>query len=1609
MCRLLIVISFLFSGASAVAQTVSISPASIQSPAVGRQLTVSLKIANGANVAGYQATVVFDTSALRYVGSANGDYLPASAIFIPPIVSGNQVPLAATTLIGEANGAGTLATVTFEVIAVKASTLRLTEVLLSDGEGNASRPRVENGQINAPVVPTVNKPDLVVQSPRVSKPTVAAGESFTLSATVRNIGSGQAAGIILRYYRSTNNTISPSDTQVGTGAIGFGGFASITLNAPSTPGTYYYGACVDPVPNEADTTNNCSTAVSVTVQSTEPPLERVNIPDPNLRAKIEATLGKASGATLTTADMARLTQLDAQNAGIRVLTGLEHATNLETLILDNNSISDLSALRGLTNLTGLALQSNTISDISAVSGLTNLTVLLLTDNTISNISPLARLTNLEGLSLWDNTISNISPLARLTNLAELDLDGNNISNISPLARLTNLTALFLEGNSISDLSPLVSNTGLGTGDEVYVRGNPLSAASVNTHIPTLQRRGVTVEFDAPAPAQPVNIPDTNLRAAIEKELGKASGATITTADMETLTWLVNQESNISKLTGLESATNLVHLNLSINNISDISTLTELTGLEYLNLWDNNITDISALRGLTNLTELSLSENNISDISTLRGLTNLTELSLGVNHITNISVISGLTNLTFLSLGINKVSDISTLRGLTNLTYLYLDGNNISNISPLAGLTNLTELWLSSNNISNISALAGLTNLTLLWLSSNNIRDLSPLVSNTGLGQGDEVNVRGNPLNAVSINTHIPTLQRRGVDIKFDPPKPVNISDTNLRAAIEKALRKASGATITTADMARLTRLDAPNANISVLTGLEHATNLTGLNLSSNTISDISPLAGLTNLKGLNLWDNNITDISTLGGLTNLIGLSLDNNKVTDLSPLLENTGLGQGDTVNVRGNPVNAVSINTHIPTLQRRGVNVQFDPPQPVTIPDTNLRAAIESELGKASGATITPADMTNLTRLDARNANISVLTGLEHATNLTYLHLGGETVQGRWNNSNSVSDISPLAGLTNLTKIWLGDNNLSDISPLAGLTNLETLSLYSNRISDISAVSGLTNLTYLGLAGNTLSDISPLVSNTGLGQGDEVNVKGNPLNAASINTHIPTLQRRGVDIQFDAVVTPTLTNFMYWTDQGTDKIQRSNLDGTQVQDIVTGQEVPPGIALDVAEGKMYWTDWNGGIQRANFDGTQIENLRTRASYASAIALDVAAGKMYWETAFSNKIQRANLDGTQIQDLVTGENAIQGIALDVAAGKMYWTSGSGKIQRANLDGTQIEDLVTGLGFPYGIALDVGNSKMYWANNRMGTAGKIQRANLDGTQIQDIVTGLDYPRGIALDVAGGKIYWVDDGTDKIQRSNLDGTQIQDIVTTGLDSPIGIALMLPPSSTAVSVTVQSTGQRAGSDDAPPSSKYDVNGDGTVNNADASLVSEAISNGSTDPTYDVNDDGNVNFDDLQLVLENRAPGAAGAPTRVGNLKLNALQRDRIEAQIELLIATGDRSPAAMRTLIYLQQLLATARPEQTLLLANYPNPFNPETWIPYHLSNASDVSIIIYDVRGTVVRRLALGHQAAGMYQTRSRAAYWDGRNAFGEPVASGLYLYTLTAGKFTATRKMLIMK
>ena len=207
--------------------------------------------------------------------------------------------------------------------------------------------------------------------------------------------------------------------------------------------------------------------------------------------------------------------------------------------------------------------------------------------------------------------------------------------------------------------------------------------------------------------------------------------------------------------------------------------------------------------------------------------------------------------------------------------------------------------------------------------------------------------------------------------------------------------------------------------------------------------------------------------------------------------------------------------------------------------------------------------------------------------------------------------------------------------------------------------------------------------------------------------------------------------------------------------------------------------------------------------------------------------------------------------------------------------------------------------------------------------------------------------------------------------------------------------------------PPPIPQDVNRDDVVNILDLVFVASALGDEGQGLVADVNEDGIVNILDLVSVA-----GALGDVAAAPSLHPQALAMFTaadvgqwlVQAQtLDLTDATSQRG------VLFLSQLLAALTPKETALLPNYPNPFNPETWIPYRLSEDADVTLTIYDTNGVMVRRLDLGHQLAAFYESRSEAIHWDGRNDFGEGVASSVYFYHLSAGEYSATRKMLIRK
>ena len=870
---------------------------------------------------------------------------------------------------------------------------------------------------------------------------------------------------------------------------------------------------------------------------------------------------------------------------------------------------------------------------------------------------------------------------------------------------------------------------------------------------------------------------------------------------------------------------------------------------------------------------------------------------------------------------------------------------------VADMKTLTRFFASASNISDLTGLEHATNLTWLWLGNNNISDISPLVANTGIGNEDWVALRGNFLNALSINTHIPALQSRGVNVEFDNiivrpediVQTVDIPDPNLHAAIADARGKLPSDPITMADMVVLTNLIGNHANISDLTGLEAATNLTSLefshnnisdisslagltnltqlNLSSNSITDtshlagltnltqlelgdnsitdISPLAGLTNLTQLNLGDNSITDtshlagltdltrlwlnnnaitdISPLTGLTNLTQLWLNNNAITDISPLVENTGLANEDFVDLEGNPLNAMSINTHILTLHERGVFVEFDDTgivqpedlaQTVDIPDPEFRAVIENRLHKVSGDPITVGEMATLVYLYADTHYFSDLTGLEHATNLKVLNL----------QENSVSDISPLMGLTNLTELNLTDNRISDISPLAGLNNLKELNLRDNRISDVSPLAGLNNLIKLRLGMNSISDISDI---TGL-------------------TNLTVL----------------------------------DLTSTSISDI------SPVAGLN-------------NLITLYLGGNAISDISPLAGLNNLTQLFI------WENSISDISPLTN--STNLTLLQIGENAISDISPLTGLTNLIYLS---------LSENAISDISPLAGLN-------NLTELYLRDNRISDISPL-------TGLTNLIY-LSLPENAISDI-----------------SPL-------VANTRLGNGHDVNLRRNPlnfSSLNIHIpALQSRGVTVWYDDTVVAA--DVNGDGVVNILDLVSVAAQFGKQGQNLAEDVNGDGTVNILDLLWVagiFSDTAAAPAAQPQAAEILTPAAVRGWLTDAK-----ALQIRDPIMERGVVVLEQFLASLIPTETQLLPNYPNPFNPETWIPYHLAKDAFVTLTIYDGAGQLVRTIDVGHQTAATYESQSQAIYWDGRNQVGEQVASGVYFYHLSAGDYSATRKMLILK
>ncbi len=809
---------------------------------------------------------------------------------------------------------------------------------------------------------------------------------------------------------------------------------------------------------------------------------------------------------------------------------------------------------------------------------------------------------------------------------------------------------------------------------------------------------------------------------------------------------------------------------------------------------------------------------------------------------------------------------------------------------------------------------------------------------------------------------------------------VRIPDSNLRAAIAERLGKAPGTPITAEEMATLERLSAWDMGISDLAGLEFATNLDTLLIGHNSIPDLSPIAGLTQMSQLRIPRCKISDISPLIQLKNLGSLEIYGNEISDISPLAGMTNL---HWLSMYNNPVSDLSPLANLKNL--RGMRVSV-------VGDGDLSAIAEL------------TDLENLYYWGSGNP-VPDLFPLTKLPKLKNIDIRGE----------GTMNPSPLAGLTAVKELWLSDCGISNLSFLEKLTGLERLNLERNNISDISPLAGLTNLKWIDLRENIISDFSPLA---GLAKTTSISRAFNP----------------GAPVGGPKIEGP----WLWATVSGKRLTDRTDLLAEVSSGSVTEDRIANfGASEGMLVGNNVWTAHrippegsNNINQMLASDGIDPDE-NNQVIYGSII-LNSPSEQDTTMFVGSDDAVKVWLNGELVykalvwfdrihdyQDffpvrLKQGANTLL-VAIDNRTGNEW----------AGFFGFQEGTKYTALPFNNRLLLSTDTTSVHIDDTFIIRINLQDVTDLAGWQ-SDIV--FDPAVLEAIEVNEGNFLKQKGGTTFFRKGTIDNRygKIRGVSSARLNGDVvngtGTLLSVTFSAKAIGeslLTLNNFQFGSGTGEDIPiqlleSAVYvkgkhavgDVNRDGQVSILDMILVAQHFGeNTHVNSAVDVNDDGVVDILDLIIISQHLGELTAAAPSMIAAGVNPAMIQDWIErAQVE-----NDGSIAFREGIENLQRLLALLIPKETALLPNYPNPFNPETWIPYRLSEPADVTLCIYAVNGALVRNLALGQMLAGIYESRTRAAYWDGKNDVGEPVASGVYFYTLTAGDFTATRKMLIRK
>lgn len=513
---------------------------------------------------------------------------------------------------------------------------------------------------------------------------------------------------------------------------------------------------------------------------------------------------------------------------------------------------------------------------------------LLGDLVIADVRDLTELVVSGGVS----PVQNLDGIEHLVSLKSFAAgSASRLDNLSPLGQLENLERVIVSTTKPVSMAPLVALPHLR---RLSISGFPVADASLLSDLTSLDSLEVIGRMSPTSPLDLRFLSDMSLaHFRLKNGTEEQAQALRNLSNLQSL-WL--ETVSIKDVSALAGLTHLKHLAVRISDLQDISGLSNLTQLETLSLYRNDVQDLSPLTGLPNLKKLELSPRSSQfvgplDLNPLASL-DLEWLDIQDFETTNLTALSGLQNLQRLGLRACGIKDLPELSGLVHLTSLNLASNEITDISPLGGLTSLESLTINQNPIQDFSPLTFLPNLKTLRIRYRRLPD------EDGKSRVVDSEIR---------------------DLAWVPQA---ASLTSLTVMADKVLTDLS-------PLQSLTELDWLVVTGGSMTDISSVSNLTDLNTLqityTHSLEDLSPIENLTNLRSVAFQSNQIRDISALAGLPELRSITLSDNLIEDLTPLLDNPDLGEGDSINLRNNPLSDEAKNVQIPALEARGVRVTF------------------------------------------------------------------------------------------------------------------------------------------------------------------------------------------------------------------------------------------------------------------------------------------------------------------------------------------------------------------------------------------------------------------------------------------------------------------------------------------------------------------------------------------------------------------------------------------------------------------------------------------------------------------------------------------------------------